>query len=271
MIGAVACFTILDSFLKHLAASHSPVLLAWGRNLAQVVYLLALLPWIGRARMLTTARPGLHAVRGALMLATTVFIVFALKYLPMVQTYAIVFSTPLVATLIAFLALGERVSGPRLAIIVIGFLGVLVALNPGSPEAGLALLWPIAMALANGVFHVITRHAGRNEDPMALLFYMGLFAFVFATPALPFVWSDLTWPEWGMVALSAVFGTLAHFLLIEAFRRAPTAQVSPMMYSQIVFAMLAGFIVFGEVPTAMTLAGAAIVAVSGIALLRLRA
>lgn len=270
MVGAIACFTILDSLLKYLAATHSPILLAWGRNLAQAVYLLALLPWIGRTRMLSMRRPGVHAARGALLLATTIFIVFALKYLPMAQTYAITFSTPLIATIVAFLALGERVSTTRLAIILVGFAGVVLALGPGSPEASLALLWPIAMACANGSLHVLTRYAGRDEDPMALLFYMGLFACLFATPALPFVWSSLAWWEWGMVALGGVFGTLAHFLLIEAFRRAPTALVSPMMYSQIVFAILLGFVVFGEVPTVMTLIGAAIVAASGIALLRLK-
>jgi drug/metabolite transporter (DMT)-like permease len=270
MILAVTCFTALDTILKYLVQRHDPWFLAFGRNLFQVLYLVALMPFFGARRMLAMKRPAVHVGRGALLLLTTVFIVLALRHLPMSQTYAITFSTPLIATVLAALVLHEHPSLRRWLFIVAGFGGVLVALQPTAPEAGLHLLYPLAMASANAMFHVLTRYAGRDEDPFALLFYVAFFALVMVAPALPWIWEAMTPSEWGLLALGGAFGTLAHLFLIEAFRRAPTAVVSPMIYTQIVSAMIFGFVVFGEIPTAATLLGAAIVAASGIALIRAR-
>jgi drug/metabolite transporter (DMT)-like permease len=134
MIAAVACFTTLDTILKILVQHHDPWFLAWGRNLFQVAYLTALMSWLGRERMLRTSRPLLHAARGGLLLLTTVFIILALRHLPMAQTYAITFSTPLIATVVAALALGERPSSARWIWIVLGLAGVLVDCSQRRPR-----------------------------------------------------------------------------------------------------------------------------------------
>ncbi len=267
MIAAVACFTILDTILKILVQRHDPWFLAWGRNLFQVAYLTAMMPWLGRERMLRTSRPLLHAARGGLLLLSTVFIILALRHLPMAQTYAITFSTPLIATVVAALALGERPSPARWSCIVVGLAGVLVALQPTAPAAGVHLLFPLAMAVSNALFHVLTRYAGRDEDPLALLFYVALFACLTVSVGLPWMWETMPVAGWALLGVGGAFGTLAHVLMIQAFRRVPTAVASPMVYTQIVFAGVLGFAVFGEIPTAATLVGGGIVAASGIALI----
>jgi drug/metabolite transporter (DMT)-like permease len=270
MVLSVALLTCLDTILKVLAARYDPVFLAWGRNLAQVVYLGLLIPIVGPARMLRIARPWVHAARGACLLGTTVLIVLSLQRLPMAQTYAVTFSTPLLATGLAIVFLGESVSLRRLLLIAAGFGGVLVALNPGGISDGTALMFPLGMAGCNAVFHVLTRFGGRDESPYALLFYVAVVAMLLATPALPFVAAPLALSDGALLAAGGALGTAAHLCMIGAFRIAPTAIVSPMVYSQIIVAGLLGFVLFGEAPTLSTLVGAAIVAGSGILLLRVK-
>jgi drug/metabolite transporter (DMT)-like permease len=270
MVVSTFCFVSLDSILKALAARHDVLFLAWGRNLFQVVYLVAVMPLFGARRMLVTRHPVIQLCRGAALVGTTVFIVLALKSMPLAQTYAITFSAPLIATILAMVFLKERPSLKRWALILIGFCGVMVALQPTAPGAGGFLVFPLAMALANAGYHVLTRAIAADEDPLAMLFQVGFFAFLLTSLVLPWSWSWMEPWEWGVLAVGGAFGTLAHLLLIEAFRRAPTAVISPMIYSQIIAACLIGYLAFGEVPTLATLLGAAIVVASGVALIRSR-
>ncbi len=271
MVLATFCFVSLDSILKLLAGRHDVLFLAWGRNLFQVLYLLALLPLFGARRMLATRHPVIQFARGAMLVGTTVFVVLALKAMPLAQTYAVTFSAPLIATILAAIFLREWPSWRRWLWIVVGFCGVLVALQPGAPQAGGHLAFPLAMALANAGYHVLTRAIAADEEPVAMLFHVGFFALLITTMALPWSWSAMAGWEWGLLAIGGLFGTLAHLLLIQAFRMAPTAIVSPMIYSQIIAACLIGYLVFGEVPTPATLLGAAIVVASGVALIRSKA
>lgn len=271
MVVATFGFVGLDSILKVLATRHDVLFLSWGRNLFQVGYLAMLMPFFGVRRMISTRHPVIQFWRGAMLVGTTVFIVLALGHMPLAQTYAITFSAPALAALLAMVFLRERPSRWRWTWIATGFAGVMVALQPGAPEAGPHLLFPLAMAAANAVYHVLTRAIAADEEPMAMLFLVAFFALLLTSCALPWTWSGMSLHEWGLLAIGGAFGTLAHLLLILAFRLAPTAVVSPMIYSQIVAACIAGYLIFGEVPAATTLLGAFIVIASGVALVRTRA
>jgi drug/metabolite transporter (DMT)-like permease len=268
MVSATFCFVGLDSILKTLAARHDVLFLAWGRNFFQVVYLIALMPAFGAHRMLFTRHPGIQVARGALLVATTVLIVLALRSMPLAQTYAITFSTPFIATMLAAFFLNERTSSWRWIWISVGFLGVVVALQPGAPDAGAYLLFPVGMALANAAYHVLTRAIAKDEEPLAMLFHVAFFALLITSAALPWSWSRMSPWEWALLAVGGALGTVAHMMLIQAFRIAPTSVVSPMIYSQIIAACLLGYVLFGEVPTLATVLGAGIVVLSGTALLR---
>ncbi|MBV9077511.1 MAG: DMT family transporter, partial [Methylobacteriaceae bacterium] len=269
MLLSVALLTGLDAILKALSARHDVLFLAWGRNLGQATYLLLLLPWIGPKRMFRTSRPWLHAARGLFLLLVTVAIVFSLNHLTMAQTYSVTFTTPLLATALAALFLGERVTPTRALLILGGFVGVVVSLGPDLARAGLAVLFPLGMAAANACFHVLTRYAGRQgEDAYALLFSMALAAALIATPTLPWTANAMSGADLALLAVGALLGTVAHLAMIGAFRLAPTVIVSPMMYAQVIVAAAIGYLAFGEVPGPTTYLGAAIVALSGYLLLR---
>lgn len=268
MVAATFFFTSLDAILKYLAARHDVVFLTFGRNLFQAAFLMALMPVFGLRRMVATRHPFIHLARGVMLFATTVFVVLSLRALPMAQTYSITFVAPLIAVVLATIFLGERTSIFRWLCIGTGFCGILIAMRPGTSGADWHLLLPLGMATCNAGFHVLTRAIAADEDPMAMLFLVALIAMGLAALSLPWTYSAMTASEWGLLAIGGGFGTLAHLLLIKAFRIAPTSVVSPMIYSQIISAGLIGYFAFGEVATLSTLIGATIVAGSGIALLR---
>ena len=270
MVAATFCFTALDSILKILVARHNVGFLAFTRYLTQFLCMLALMPLVGTRAMLPRHAPFIHLMRGVALIGTTVLIVMALRVLPMAQTYAITFSAPLISVILAWIVLRERVSWQRFGLILMGFVGVLVALQPGSTQAGWALLLPLGMALANACFHVMTRAIAAGEEPLALVFSSCSVALGLTALALPWTYTTMNAADWGLITLGGVFGTLAHLLLGQAFRVAPTAVVSPMIYTQIISAGALGYLVFSEVPTLSTVLGSAIVAGSGIALVWLR-
>lgn len=270
MIAAVFCFTCLDTAIKQLVQSHDPWFLSWMRTFVQVVLLLVLAPLLGRRNVLVMRAPMVQLGRGLALVATSICLTFALRHMQLTQAYAIGFSAPLIAVLLAAGLLGERPRPVQWVLITAGFLGVLVALRPDAPDASIVLLLPLGFAAGNALFQVLTRIGSRTEHAYAQLFWGALLALPVLTVTLPWTWSRLAAWEWALLVVGSLFGTLAHFLLIAAFTRAPTALVSPMVYFQVVWAGLVGYAAFGDVPAWSTVLGALVVAAAGIALIRSR-
>lgn len=270
MASAMLCFTTLDSVMRALYAEHPLSMLVFIRNLVQVVALSLLVPVLG-PRIVVTRRIGIHVLRGACMVLTTVFITLSLGNLPMAQTYSITFSTPLMASVLAAIALGERPSPLQWVCIVIGFAGVVIVLNPEELVVSGALVYPLAMAFFNALLYVLTRYGGRQDGPLTLVFWASLAALVICLAGLPFYAVAIPMPAYLLLIAGGTFGTLGHLMIAAAFRRAPTAVVSPLLYSQIVWATLIGWFVFGEIPEPHVAVGSLVVIASGVAVLRMGA
>ncbi len=270
MIVAMFCFVALDAILKHLVTRYDGLMLSWGRCLVQMLLVGALVPFIGGASVLATARPWLQAGRGLCLALTSVAMIIASRVMPLTEIYVIAFASPLIATIIATLVLGERTTPVQWALIIGGFLGVLVAMNPTAPTAGLILLLPFAQAAGNGVYHVLTRVCARSDGSVAQLFHSAAVATLILSVLLPWVWTPITAPDAALLLFGGALVTVGHFLLIKAFTMAPTARVSPMVYSQIVWSTLFGYAVFGDVPPLTTWIGGLIIMATGIMLIRSR-
>ncbi len=270
MIGAMLCFVLLDAVLKHLVRRYDPLFLSWGRCLVQAVLLAGLSPMLGTSKIFVTAQPWLQVARGFCVALTSIVMIVASRTMPLADIYAIAFAAPLIATMLAAALLRERATGTQWSLIVLGFAGVLVALRPDAPTASLILLLPVLQAFGNGAYHVLTRVGARTDDALGQLFYAGVFATLLLTLLLPWTWSHMPAGDWLLLVAASAVVTFGHFLLIKAFTMAPTAQVSPMVYFQIVWAALIGYAVFGDVPSPSTMIGAAIVIASGVLILRSR-
>ena len=266
VIAALACFATLDTTTKYISLG-VPVLMAlWFRYLFQAVATAAaVLPTRGLA-VLRTAHPRFQCLRGVLLLLTSLFAFFSLKYMPVGEFTAIVMITPLVITLLAATQLNERVSPLRWTLVVGGFAGTMIIIRPGSDDFSWTLLLPLGLVASNAWFQVLTSRLARTEDPVTMHLYTGWTGTLVASLALPFVWTtDFAPVWWAGLCLMGLAGSVGHFMLIMAYYRAPAATLTPYLYSQIGFAMLGGWIVFTHVPDALSLAGIALIAACGAA------
>jgi drug/metabolite transporter (DMT)-like permease len=263
---ALACFATLDTSAKVVALTLPVLLGLWFRYIFQAVITTAVM-WPQRGRSLFhTRRLGAQLLRGAMLAVTSLFTFLSVKYMPLGEFTAIAMITPLVVTLLAATWLGEHVSRRRWVLVAGGFLGTLIIIRPGGALFGWHTLLPLAMVASYSAFQILTSRLVKTEDAVTLHVYTGWVGAVLATLALPFIWvTPTTAGEWTALCLMGLMGTIGHFLLILAFRRSPAATLTPLMYAQIAFAMLGGWLVFSHVPDGWSLAGMALIAFCGAA------
>jgi len=268
MSGAVALFACLDAMAKYLGGHMEPLQVVAIRYLTAFLLALIISNPFTRPGLLKTTRPGLQIVRGLMMLLTTIFNFLAFRYLQLDEALAIMFSTPFLVAIMAGPLLGEWVGWRRWTAIAVGFFGVLVVIRPGLGGMQWAALLSVAAAIFYAGYAIATRMVMRHDSSETTLFYANVVGVVIMLPILPFVW---TAPPSGfdLMLLFAVgaFGSAGHFLLILAHNRAPASVLSPFMYTQLLWAVTFGYLVFNNVPNHWTLAGAAIVVGSGLYLL----
>ena len=270
MVAAVVLFSGLDTAAKYLLMHEglSVAQVVWARFIGQFLMLLLLVPAFGlmsAGELFKTSRFGLQMLRSVLMVATTAFNFLALQYLRLDQTITIVFLAPLVVALLAGPLLGEWVGWRRLVAILVGFVGVLIAVRPGFGAVHPAVLYAFAAMLAYALFMLLTRHMAHFDRPLVTLFYS---MFVGAFAGAPVAFADWHAPAgllaWLLLCTLGLLGGLGHWLFLHAYRLAPASAVAPFLYMQILSMVAFGFIVFGDLPDVGTLAGAALIVASGV-------
>jgi drug/metabolite transporter (DMT)-like permease len=265
IVGSVLCFTLLDTTMKFLTRSYPVGILVWARYMVQVVALIAWLAPTMRLEVLRTSRARLHALRGILVLASSVMFVTALSLLPLADATAVNYSTPVLVILLAVAFLGERMTPSRIAFVVAGIVGMLLIVRPGSDLFQGGSLYAVAAAFCYAIYQILTRLMA-SEDPRLLLFYPALLGVVLMSAIAPTLdWpAAMPWPHVALIVVGGLLGTMGHFLFILAFRHAPASALTPFTYMQLVWATLLGWLVYGEFPDALTLAGMAVIAGSGL-------
>jgi drug/metabolite transporter (DMT)-like permease len=264
VIVAVACFATLDTTAK-LSTAAVPIMMAiWFRYFFQAVATtLVLLPRYG-VSVLRTEHPRYQVLRGSLLLASSTLAFLSLRYMPLAEFTSVVLIAPLVVTLFAATVLKEDVSPLRWVLVAGGFVGTVIILRPGSSIFSWAILLPLGLVATNAWFQVLTSRLARTEKPLTIHFYSGWVGALIGSIALPFVWEPLPgWQWWALLCLMGFMATVGHFFLILAYQRAPASTLTPYLYAQIAFAMLAGWIMFTQVPDTASLIGMALIAICG--------
>jgi drug/metabolite transporter (DMT)-like permease len=268
MSGAVADFACLDAIAKYLGTHMDTLQVVSVRYAAAFLLTLLISNPVSRPGLLRTQKPLLQLGRSLLLLGSTTFNFMAFRYLQLDEALAILFSTPFMVAILAGPMLGEWVGWRRWIAIGVGFIGVLVVVRPGLGGLQWAALLSFGSAVCYAFYSISTRMLARHDSSETTLFYSNMLGAVIMLPILPFVWSPPPSVLDGilMVALGG-FGAFGHFLMISAHRYAPASVLSPFMYTQLVWATAFGYLIFANVPSRWTLAGAAIVIASGLYLL----
>lgn len=268
MCCAVALFAGLDATAKYLNTSLDSLQIAWARYTSAFLLTLIVSNPLTTPGLLRTARPGLQVVRSLLLVASTALNFLALRWLQLDEALSIIFTFPFIVAIASGPMLGEWIGWRRWSAIGFGFAGVLLITRPGLGGMHPAAFITLGATICYGFYAVITRIAARTDSNQTSLFYGNMIGALVMLPVVPFVWhTPSSWIIAGMMAGTGVLGSLGHFCLIAGHKLAPASVLSPFVYTQLIWVVILGFLVFGQVPSGWTMAGAAMVISSGLYLL----
>ena len=266
MLSTYVFFTFLDTSSKYLVlAGVSALIVAWARFTVHVLLVGVFLRGWREPSRFRANNLSAHILRGGLLFGSTMCNVMALKTLQLAETTSIYFFGPMVITALAGPLLGEWAGWRRWLAILSGFVGVLVITRPGVGVFGVGHLFALGSMLSNSFYVIMTRRMSASESSESLILFSALAPAVLLLPMLPF--SPLLpqdgW-HWFILVMLGVFGAGGHWLLVQAYRLATTTALAPYPYSQMVWMILSGWIIFHQFPDRWTLVGAAIIVASGL-------
>jgi drug/metabolite transporter (DMT)-like permease len=266
VVFAILLFTVMDTIAKSLSARYPVAQVIWARYFFQFALMLLLVPRIGTLGLVRTTRLGTHVLRGLLLAFSTICMITAISMVPLADAYTITFIAPLLVTVFSIPLLGERVGWRRWSAVVAGFAGVLIVIRPGLGTPHWALLLPLLTAVGFALYQILTRKVSAvpGETAFAMLFHVAWIGSAIVSAAMPFVWQPVAPFDWlPMVAMGAL-GGLGHLILIRALTVESASLLAPFAYSQIVWALILGYLVFGDLPDLWMLAGATVIVASGL-------
>ncbi|HET8726631.1 MAG TPA: DMT family transporter [Alphaproteobacteria bacterium] len=261
------CFSATDATVKWLSADYSVFQIMLFSCLFAFLPVGAFVAGNGGLTAIRPKHPRMAWLRGCLVTGSALCILSALTTLPMSEGYAIVFSGPLIVTVLSVPLLGEAVGRHRWAAVAVGFAGVLIMLRPGFQAVETGHLLALASAILFAASLIVLRRLGRDENGSALLVVLLASTILVVAPVVPAIWRLPAPGDFGLMLLAGLTSGLAHIFLVLAFREAPAAIVSPFQYTQMVWAVIFGLWLFGDRPDPVTFSGATVVIASGLYIL----
>ena len=261
---AVFMFSAMDTLAKLVLRTYPMSGLMWARYMVHVsVMALLLAPRMG-SRLVRTARPGLQMLRGLLLVMSTVFFYFALRYMPLAEAAAISFVGPVLTALLSGPMLGDRVTRRQWFAVMLGFVGVLIVMRPGGGVLSLPAVFPLATAILFSVYQIVTRKLAGREHPYTTLFYTALVGAAATSFVAPFYWVTPTLVQALLMVCIGLLGGFGHLLLIRAVEHASPSTLAPFVYSQLVWSTLLAYLAFGDFPESVTLVGMLVIVAGGL-------
>ncbi len=266
MIVTTMIFAAQDALSRHLAASSNVYMVVMIRYwfFAAFAILLAARAPGGLRAAVRTRHPWLQSLRGVLLIAEIVIIVFAFVRLGLVETHAIFTSAPLIVAALSGPILGEHVGWRRWAAIGIGCVGVLIALNPGAGVFSIWSLVPLLSALMFATYGLLTRYVGRDDAAEVTFFWTGVTGALAATVVGLPNWQALSPTDWSVMLILCICGCVSHWMLIRVYEIAEASAVQPFAYLQLVWVSIIGVSIFGEVLRPNVVVGACVVVAAGL-------
>ena len=266
-LAAFGLYALYDITIKFFGGVLNPMQVLFCAGAFALPLILGQLVLTGQARTLKPVLPRWTAARIAVTLLNGTLGAYAFSVLPLAEAYAVFFLMPLLISALAVPLLGEPMDLPRSAAIFAGLIGVVVALRPGEAELGLGHLAALSAATMGALNYIIIRKTSGVEQPGVILLYPTIALVVATGMAMPWLWVPMTPGQVGLTFLMAVELFLGGYAIVAAYRRAPAIVVAPMQYSQIFWAAVLGWLLFGEVIGLATALGIAIIIASGMVLL----
>lgn len=266
MCAVAMIFSVQDGLSRQLG-SHYPaifiVMLRFWFFAIFVILLVARQPG-GLHRAMQSRHPWIQIARGVLLAAEVVIMVEAFVRLGLVETHAIFTASPLLVAALSGPILGEKVGWRRWTAILIGFLGILIVLNPGQGVFTPAAILPLVAALMFAIYGLATRYVSRQDSSMVSFFWTGISGAAAITVVGIWQWVWLAPLDWLWMLCLCLTAVAGHYLLIRAYELAEASALQPFAYTQLVWASIIGVVVFGDVVKPNVVVGAAVVVGAGL-------
>ncbi|CUH14792.1 carboxylate/amino acid/amine transporter [Jannaschia seosinensis] len=266
MVLTTFVFALQDGISRHLAGEYNVLMVVMIRYwfFAAFVIAIATRKAGGLRAAAATSQPALQAFRGVLLVAEICVMVGGFVALGLVESHAIFAAYPLLVAALSGPVLGEKVGWRRWTAIAVGFVGVLVILQPGITVFAPAALLPLTAALMFALYGLLTRYVARRDATATSFFWTGTTGAAAITLVGVWFWEPMGPADWGWMAVLCVTGASGHWLLIRVYELAEASTVQPFAYFQLVFAAMIGVTVFGEAIETNVLIGASIVIAAGL-------
>jgi drug/metabolite transporter (DMT)-like permease len=263
MLAGIAIFSLNDALGKWLLADYSVGELLLIRSAAALVLLTPFLRNAGVAAFITAPRPALQIVRIVLSALEVAMFFWAVSYLPLADAVTFYLAGPIYVTALSVFLLGEKVGWRRWSAVMVGFVGVVVALRPSAASFTLPALIALGGSVFFAVLMVTTRMLRHTSDMVLISGQIGATLLLGAAFA-PFGWVTPSLRDFLLLSLFGVLSIVALACVNRSLKLAPASVVVPYQYTMIVWAIILGYVVFGDVPDLLTLAGATIIIAAGL-------
>ena len=229
MSAAALMFPAMNGFAKFLAAEYSVVQIVWARNLGHLLFVLALfMPGRGFVSLMRSQRPGIQITRSVLLLTSTVLMFVGIKFIPLANATAIIFTAPLFVTVLAVLILREQVGLPRWIAVLVGFAGTLIVIRPGGDLFHWAAFLIIGSATSYAFYQILTRRIAGFDSPETTVVYSALVGTVLVSLLVPFEWkTPHSLLHIALFCGMGLIGGFGHYCIARAMVLAPASVVSP--------------------------------------------
>jgi len=259
-----ACFSTGDALIKLASARFSVFQIAFTVALCALLPVLALTQGQGGWRALVPQRWGLVALRGVLTAVCGLLAWRAFSMLPLAEAYAILFATPILVTALSAVVLREEVGWRRWSASMVGFVGVLIMIRPDFATLGLGHLLAALASVAGALSMITLKRIGGRETSSSILFAVFVSIMLASAPKVPPTFVMPQWSELGLLALAGLLMGCGHGGLVMATRETPAVVVAPFQYTQMIWGVLFGAVLFGDRPAPVLFAGMALVVASGL-------
>lgn len=266
MVATTVVFALQDGLSRHLADSYNVMMVVMIRYwffALFVVFLASRLPG-GIRQTARSAFPKLQIGRGALLALEIAVTVLSFVFLGLIESHAVFACYPLLVAALSGPVLGEQVGWRRWAAIGVGFIGVLIILQPSGGVFSPYAIIPLIGALMFALYGLMTRYVARGDSAMTSLFWTGIAGAVTSTVLGAWFWEPMSGPDWAWMILLCCSGVLGHFLLIKSYDVAEASAVQPFAYLQLVFVSILGVTLFNETIRSNVAIGAALVVAAGV-------
>ncbi|MFG6530166.1 MULTISPECIES: DMT family transporter [unclassified Sulfitobacter] len=266
MIATTMVFAAQDGLSRHLAENYNVLMVVMIRYwfFAAFVIALALRKAGGIRRAAATTQPAVQILRGVLLSAQICTMVLGFTILGLVESHAVFTCYPLLVAALSGPILGEKVGWRRWAAIGVGFVGVLVILQPGLRVVDPAAAIPLAGAAMFAVYGLLTRYVARRDTTATSFFWTGVTGAVVMTAVGVWFWEPMTPGNWLLMGTLCITGVTGHWLLIRCYEVAEASAVQPFAYTQLIFTVIIGLSVFNEVLRPSVVLGAGMIVAAGL-------